>query len=68
MVSAYEKCVKPQEKIYRILLERYALDPTQCVFIDDYAENVQGAQAVGMNSFVFTGPEEAKKTLIQMGV
>ena len=68
VVSAYEKCVKPQEKIYRILLERYSLDPEECVFIDDYAENVEGARAVGMNSFVFTGPEEARKTLIRMGV
>ena len=68
VVSAYEKCVKPEEKIYRILLDRFHLNPEECVFIDDFEVNVKGARDVGMNAVLFTGPEEAKKALIDMGV
>ena len=68
VVSAYEKCVKPEERIYRILLDRYGLKPEESVFIDDFDVNVQGALAVGMNSFVFKNPEDAKARLIEMGV
>ena len=68
MVSGYEKCVKPEERIYRILLERYSLDAGECVFIDDLQANIDGARAVGMRGILFTGPEEAKKALIDMGV
>ena len=57
VVSGFEKVLKPEPRIYRILLERYQLIPGECVFIDDRAENVEGARAVGMNGIVYTGPE-----------
>ena len=60
--------MKPEEKIYRILLDRFHLNPEECVFIDDFEVNVKGARDVGMNAVLFTGPEEAKKALIDMGV
>ena len=68
VVSAYEKCVKPEERIYRILLERFSLKAEECVFIDDLPVNLEGAGAVGINGILFTGPEEAKNALIDMGV
>ena len=68
VVSAYEKCVKPEERIYRILLERFSLKAEECVFIDDLPVNLKGAGAVGINGILFTGPEEAKNALIDMGV
>ena len=68
VVSAYEKCVKPQPEIYRILLDRFGLKAEECVFIDDYEVNVKGARDVGMNSFVFRDPEDAKKQLMEMGL
>ena len=68
MVSAYEKCVKPEPRIYGILLDRFGLKADECVFIDDFEVNVQGARDVGMESFVFRGPEDAKTRLIEMGL
>ena len=68
VVSAFEKLVKPQPEIYRLLMDRYGLKADECVFIDDYQVNVDGAIAVGMNSFRFTGPEDARQKLIAMGV
>ena len=40
---------KPDPQIYRLALERLAVeDSTRAVFLDDFAWNVQGAAAVGM--------------------
>ena len=35
MISAYEHLVKPDEKIFKTLLDRYCLKPEECLFIDD---------------------------------
>lgn len=48
-----EKCMKPDEKIYKILIDRYQLTPEKCVFFDDRAENVKAAVRAGMKGFIF---------------
>lgn len=35
MISAYEHLVKPDEKIFMTLLDRYGLKPEECLFVDD---------------------------------
>ena len=35
VVSAYEHVIKPDKKIFEILLNRYHLKPEECLFIDD---------------------------------
>lgn len=35
VISAYEDVKKPDERIFKILLERYNLQPEECLFIDD---------------------------------
>ena len=35
VISAYEHVKKPNEKIFKILLDRYDLIPEECLFIDD---------------------------------
>lgn len=66
--SFQEGFLKPEPEIYRVLLERYRLQPEECVFIDDTAENVRGAEAVGMSGIVFTDYEQAVSQLKSMGV
>lgn len=53
VVSADIKMVKPDEKIYRYILDKYQLNPQECLFIDDRAENVEGARKVGISAEVF---------------
>lgn len=55
VVSGEEKVCKPDERIYRILLERYKADPAKSVFIDDNRTNVEAALKVGMNGIYFEG-------------
>lgn len=53
-IFSYEvKCIKPQEEIYRLLLERYQIDPCESVFYDDRPENVETAIRLGMKGIVF---------------
>ena len=54
VVSGHEHCIKPEERIYRILLDRYGLEPSQCVFIDDSRANLEGAARLGIGTYQFT--------------
>ena len=48
------KCIKPEEKIYRILLDTYQLTPKETLFFDDRKENVSTAIKMGIQGVVFT--------------
>ena len=53
VVSCEVGVVKPMPQIYDILLDRFALDPSQTLFIDDRKENVEAAEAKGINAYHF---------------
>ena len=63
VVSGVEKVVKPDRKIYEILLERYSLKPGECVFIDDNQDNVDMAKALGINAIRFDNIGNVKEHL-----
>ena len=54
IVSAYHQCLKPDEKIYRLLIDKYNLNPEETLFIDDLAENVEAAGRIGINTIHLT--------------
>ena len=41
------KAMKPEHKIYEILQKKYDLDLSTCLFIDDFAPNLEAAKEVG---------------------
>ncbi len=45
--SFQEKTIKPEEKIYQILLDRFHLKSDECIFVDDKLENIQAAEKLG---------------------
>jgi len=63
VVSGEEKCIKPDPKIYNIILERYTLNANECLFIDDNQNNVDAAIACGMESVLFESPEKLRREL-----
>ena len=63
VVSGEECLLKPDEKIYRCLLERYSLKAEESVFLDDNADNVAGAEAVGMAAIRFESATQAEQEL-----
>ncbi|HQP20827.1 MAG TPA: HAD-IA family hydrolase [Phenylobacterium sp.] len=54
VISAEEGLSKPDPRIYLSASELLGRAPTECLFVDDRAANVEGAQAVGMGGVVFT--------------
>ncbi len=44
--------VKPEPEIYKILLDKYHLDPARSVFIDDSEKNIVGAEKAGINGIL----------------
>ncbi len=55
VVSAEEKLLKPDRRIYQVLLDRYNLKAEECFFIDDSAANIEGAAKLGIRGLVFDG-------------
>jgi len=50
VVSGSEKIVKPNENIYKVLLNRYELKANESLFIDDNQENISSANNLGFET------------------
>lgn len=68
VVSGYEKMMKPDPAIFRLLADRYAIRPGESVFIDDLPDNVEAAQACGFIGIRFTSPEALAADLARLGL
>ena len=68
VVSGDERLLKPHAPIFALLCERYGLKASDCVFIDDNADNVEGARRSGMAAIHFTGPADLRKALQSFGL
>ncbi|MBV6395258.1 MAG: hypothetical protein HFACDABA_00833 [Anaerolineales bacterium] len=63
IISAEVGVVKPNPKIYHMALDQLDVRPNEAVFVDDFIENVKGAQAVGMSAIHF---KDSGETLAQL--
>ena len=63
IISGYEKIAKPDPAIYQLLLSRYHLNASECVFTDDREINVAAAIDCGLHSFVFLNYADARTQL-----
>ena len=57
--------VKPDPAIYALAEQQFSLEPTNTVFIDDRADNVQAAIQRGWNGLVFENPRHLYLTLME---
>ena len=53
VISCEVGVVKPMPEIYDLLLDRFALDPSETIFIDDRKENIEAAAQKGIGTFHF---------------
>lgn len=67
LISAPEKMAKPEERIYRLALERFRLNAAETLFVDDRAENIEAAERVGIAGYVFDGDAEKLRERILKG-
>lgn len=68
VVSGAERLLKPHREIYELALKRFAMPAEQLIFIDDRAENVAGAEAVGMRGHLFRNAETLRADLKSLDV
>jgi 2-haloacid dehalogenase len=68
IVSGAEKLVKPDPAIYRLALERFGIVAEEALFIDDRAENVEGARALGMEAHLFENAGTLRTALNALGL
>jgi len=64
LVSGEERVTKPDPAIFQLLLDRFGLDPTATVFVDDSEANVAAARRLGFDAIRFTGHEELRRELV----
>lgn len=53
VVSGQEKMIKPDKKIYQLLLDRYRIKAEDTIFIDDNIKNIHAAAEMGFNVIHF---------------
>jgi 2-haloacid dehalogenase len=68
VVSGDEKLVKPDPAIYELALARFGLAPGDALFIDDRADNIAAAQALGIVGHVFTDAATLRARLRELGL
>ncbi len=56
--------MKPDPKIYQLIIEKYNLNKNETVFFDDREENVKAANKIGIKAFVFNSIEDVKNNII----
>ncbi len=63
VVSGEEGLAKPDEAIFRVLIERYHLAPERTVYIDDSMVNVGQARRLGLDAIQFRDAGELREDL-----
>jgi len=66
--SYMEKLLKPEIEIYKCLIERYSLLPSETIFTDDMECNIDGCKKIGIGGILFTDPETLIRDLKVYGV
>ena len=66
VISAEVGVMKPEAKIYKIALEQAGVSPDEAVFVDDFIQNIEGCEELGMRGIHFLNPEQALDELKQI--
>jgi 2-haloacid dehalogenase len=68
LVSGEERLIKPDPRIFQLLLERIGRTADACVYIDDNPKNAAAAAALGFDAVHFRSPEQLRADLTRLGV
>lgn len=63
VISGEVGVIKPDPRIFQILLERHRIDPEAAVYIDDNPRNAEVASALGIHGIHFTDPKSLRREL-----
>jgi len=68
VVSGEEGVIKPDPRIFRILLDRYDIPAHAAVFIDDNPANAEAATNLGIHGIHFRSPQQLRRELVELGL
>ena len=51
IISAEEKMAKPAPVIFQLACSRLEVSPEEMIFVDDFLDNVKGAQSIGIQAY-----------------
>lgn len=68
IVSGEEKVAKPDPAIYRLLVDRFGLDPGRTFFTDDVQVNVDAAREAGLDAQLYTDAARLREQLVEREV
>ena len=68
VISGREGVIKPDLRIFRILLERHRVAPETAVFVDDVAANADAATLLGIHGIHFRTAEQLRRDLASVGL
>jgi FMN phosphatase YigB (HAD superfamily) len=68
VISGLEGMAKPDSEIFELLLERFGLNATSTLFIDDSVGNLRPAAALGMITVRFESSEGLRASLRAVGL
>ncbi|AWI06444.1 HAD family hydrolase [Clostridium drakei] len=63
IVSYKEKLLKPEEKIYKRIIDEYDIEPKKSIFIDDVESNVEYARKLNFGAILFKNPKDLRGKL-----
>jgi epoxide hydrolase-like predicted phosphatase len=63
VISSQEKIIKPDPRIYKIMLQRLGVKASEALFIDDRQINVDGAINAGLHSVLFYSEKQLHESL-----
>jgi 2-haloacid dehalogenase len=68
VISGVEGMAKPDREIFELVLRRFGLRAGSSLFIDDNAENIEAATALGMPTVHFESPDGLRRSLRALGL
>ena len=66
VMSGEENTRKPFPEIYQVLLDRFNINSSEAVFIDDSFRNIKGAEALGITGIHFQSSSQLLEDLSKM--
>jgi putative hydrolase of the HAD superfamily len=63
LLSCDYNVIKPDPAFYQILIDKYDLVPSECVFLDDLEANLAGARELGIHTIRVKDHEQAAAEL-----
>ena len=68
LISGEVAVIKPEPRIFELLIERFAIDPEDAVYIDDVEANLVAARLFGIHPVHFTTAKALREELACLGL